>query len=140
MINYTSCPIIPPNVKAIGRTTSQELHSQSEAGRRGQTEKLYAPILPIVCRALKKKKTKTSNKYTGVMHWKNKKLTRAISIRFQVLENLHYFVSFWEEKYIKLAFTVNATFNNISDLLVEKRGLPRKKPQTCRKSLISFIT
>ena len=58
MINYTSCPIIPPNVKAIGRTTSQELHSQSEAGRRGQTEKLYAPILPIVCRALKKKKKK----------------------------------------------------------------------------------
>jgi hypothetical protein len=30
----------------------------------------------------KEKKKKTSNKYTGVMHWKNKKLTRAISIRF----------------------------------------------------------
>jgi hypothetical protein len=31
---------------------------------------------------IKEKTPKNSNKYTGVMHWKNKKLTRAISIRF----------------------------------------------------------
>lgn len=32
MINYTSRPIILPNMKAIRPTNSEELHSQSEAG------------------------------------------------------------------------------------------------------------
>jgi hypothetical protein len=40
----------------------------------------------------------------------------------------------------------NATFNNISViswqsvLLMEENGVPGKKPQTCHKSLINFIT
>ena len=40
----------------------------------------------------------------------------------------------------------NATFNNISViswqsvLLMEENGVPGKKPPTCHKSLINFIT
>jgi len=34
----------------------------------------------------------------------------------------------------------NATFNNMSVLLEEETGVPREKPQTCRKSLTNFIT
>ena len=30
----------------------------------------------------------------------------------------------------------NATFNNVSVLLVEETGIPKKKPQICRKVLI----
>jgi hypothetical protein len=33
MVNYTSWPIILPNMKAIWSMTSEELHSQSEVGR-----------------------------------------------------------------------------------------------------------
>ena len=46
MINYTSWTIILQYIKAIGLTTSDKLHSESEAEwTNGQTEKLYVPIL-----------------------------------------------------------------------------------------------
>ena len=43
MINYT---MILPNMKAIKRTTSEELHSQSEAGQTNERKKNQKTICP----------------------------------------------------------------------------------------------
>ena len=51
MINYTSWPIILPNMKVIGPTNSEELHSQSETGQTNQ--KTICPHTVIVYRAIK---------------------------------------------------------------------------------------
>ena len=99
MINYPSWPIILPNMECTRPTTSEKLHSQSEAWRTSrQTEKLNAHILSYAGQ-------KSNISITAVTLSLQKDIFQLHQWSYQLMEdiltwslyqlNYHYFYVYW---------------------------------------------